>query len=143
MLPNLPEKYIIEDGWFKRNYRASELERRIDDEFLYMTAAMMMPEKTLVIDGASIFTTTRAEMKFTCKYSLKDQSVESTVNVSGSDANESRVGVGYLRYSLNLDSKSKVSFISLKSIKLVKLISVYWRSNHLCSYPSRPRPRLL
>lgn len=107
LLPNLPEKYIIEDGWFKRNYRASELERRIDDEFLYMTAAMMMPEKTLVIDGASIFTTTRAEMKFTCKYSLKDQSVESTVNISGSDDNESRVGIGYLRYSLDLDSTSK------------------------------------
>ena len=109
LLPNLPKNYIINDGWFKRSYKASELERRVDDDFLYMTAVMMMPEKKFIVNGVSLFTTTRAEMRFMCKYSLKDQSVKSSVTVSGTETNETRVGVGYLQYSLDLDSTNKVS----------------------------------
>ena len=107
MFPNLPSSYTLEDGWFKHNYRASELERSVDDDFLYMTAVMKMPEENFEVEGVSL--------RFMCKYSLKDQSVKSTSSVSGGDANESRVGIGYLRYSLNLDSTNKVSSI-LKNV---------------------------
>ena len=68
-----------------------------------MTVVVEMPEESSEVEGVSL--------RFMCKYSLKDQSVKSTSSVSGTDANESRVGIGYLRYSLNLDSTNKVSVI--------------------------------
>ena len=103
MLQILPTSYTLEDGWFKHSYKASELERSVDDDFLYMTFVVKMPEESSEVEGDSL--------RFMCKYSLKDQSVKNTVSVSGTEANQSRVGIGYLRYSLNLDSKNKVSFI--------------------------------
>ena len=103
MLQILPTSYTLEDGWFKHSYKASELERSVDNDFLYMTVVVKMPEESFEVEVVSL--------TLMCKYSLKDQSVKNTVSVSGTEANQSRVGIGYLRYSLNLDSKNKVSLI--------------------------------
>merc|ERR1712003_84566 len=82
-------------------------EKTFDAEWLYLKKTITKDCENETVDGIKVCISKGHNMEFTCKYSLKAQTVDNTYDVTGHDTNIKEEGEGSLNYKLTvLDSEN-------------------------------------
>ena len=83
-------------------------EKTFEGEWLYLKKTITKDCENETVDGIKVCISKGHNMEFTCKYSLKAQTVDNTYDVTGHDTNIKEEGEGSLNYKLTVVDEENI-----------------------------------